>query len=107
MAKAYDFKSPIVTENGLSHTADIIKTNFVKKEDGKSLVSDELIGQITTNKNTLNNKVDKVEGSSLATSAQLTQIETNKSNIADLTGRLTSIESDFDGLLETLQQVVM
>lgn len=106
MAKAYDYKSPLITENGLSHTAGIIKTNFVKKEDGKSLVSDELIGQITTNKNALNNKVDKVEGSSLATSAQLTQIETNKNNISDLQTRVQSIETDLDGLLTVLEEVV-
>lgn len=33
MSKPYTFDSPLVTQNTLSYVADIIKTNYAKKEE--------------------------------------------------------------------------
>ena len=54
----------------------------------------------------LSNKVDKVSGKELVSTTDITQITTNKTNIEDLQTRVGSIESDLDGLLTVLEEVV-
>lgn len=81
-----------------------LETNKVDKEEGKSLVSNNDIIQITTNKNdiatinnTLNNKVDKVEGSRLITFDEANQIETNKLDIIDINNALVNKVDKVEG----------
>lgn len=52
------------------------------------------------------NKVDKVNGSGLISDTDKTQITTNKNNIANLTSRVSTVESTLNGLATTLEAKV-
>ncbi len=88
--------NPNITVATTEYVQELVETTCVQKEEGKSLVSDEDITQITTNKENIasntssisdlqTNKVDKEQGKSLVSDEDIAQITTNKTNIASLT----------------------
>lgn len=96
MSKPYDFTSPLITENGLKKVAEIIKANFATIDK-----VDQAVAGVD-----LSGYVQKDGDKTLISPTDVTQIATNKTNIEDLQTRVGSIESDLDGLLTVLEEVV-
>ncbi len=96
MSKPYIFDSPLITLNGMKEVASIIKANFATSEDvQQAITSVDLSGYVL-----------KDGDKTLISPTDVTQITTNKTNIEDLQTRVGSIESDLDGLLTVLEEVV-
>ena len=108
MAKPYNYDSPLITERGLEHIAEIIKTNYPTNEDMQKAVAGVDLSSV-------NNQIQQLQSTTQSLSSQVTQVEskvtevTTKVGEVDISGlesRVSSIESDLDGLLTVLEEVV-